>query len=164
MKKFLSVVMLLTILSLSLFGCSNTPKHFTGEWKFSQIVKVELATDIPTGTLDLLKEAYGVDTEEGVKNSALTQFIAEETFNPYYIKFDKKYTYTYDALFIREATWAFYQTSENEGFVSYDTELDVSAGNPAPEIFPEISYESETDTLFIIERYSSFMVTLALTR
>ena len=30
---------------------------------------------------------------------------------------------------------------ENEGFISYDAELDASAGNPAPEVFPEISYD-----------------------
>ena len=164
MKKILSLIMVLTLVAISLFGCNSAPKHFTGEWKFSQISKVELATELPTGTLDLLKESYGVDTEEEVVNSALAQFVADKTFNTYYIKFDKKYTYTYDALFEREVTWAFYQTGENEGFISYDAELDASAGNPAPGVFPEISYKKDTDTMTIVECYSSFMVTLELTR
>jgi hypothetical protein len=164
MKKLLSVAMLLTVLAVSLFGCNNAPKQFTGKWEFSQIIKVELATDLSAGDLDLLKEAYGVDTEEGVVTSALAQFVEDGTFNSYYIKFGKKYTYTYDALFNREATWAFYQTGENEGFISYATELDASAGNPAPEVFPEISYKADTDTMIIVERYSSFMVTLELKR
>jgi hypothetical protein len=164
MKKILSIVTLLTILALSLFGCSSAPKHFKGEWKFSQITKVELSTEVSADTLELLKEYYGVDTEEGVENSALAQFIEDGTFNSYYIRFDKKYTYTNDPLMEREATWVFYQTGENEGFISYDAELDASAGNPAPEVFPEISYDAETDTLTIVERYSSYMVTLALIR
>ena len=67
-------------------------------------------------------------------------------------------------MFEREVTWAFYQTDENEGFLSYSTELDASEGNPTPEIFPEISYKADTDTLIIVERYSHFMVTLELVR
>lgn len=164
MKKFLSVVMLVTVLALSLFGCNSVPKHFKGEWRFSQITKVEIATDAPTGTLENLKEAHGVDTQEEVENAVMTSFIEEETFNSYYLKFDKKFTYTYDALFEREATWVFYQTSENEGFISYATELDASEGNPAPEVFPEISYKADTDTMIIVERYGVFMVTLELKR
>ena len=164
MKKLLSVVTLLTILALSIFGCGGAPKHFKGEWKFSQISKVELATDLYEGTLDLLKESYGVDSEESVINKVLTQFVEEGTFNTYYLKFDEKFTYTYDPLFERDVTWAFYQTSENAGFLSYDMELDASAGNPAPEVFPEISYKADTDTMIIVERYSSFMVTLELKR
>ena len=164
MKKLLSLAVLLTFLALSLIGCGGAPNHFKGEWKFSQINKVELATDIPAGTLDLLKEGYGVDTEEDVINTILAQFIKDETFKTYYLKFEKKYTYTYDALFEREVTWAFYQTDENEGFLSYSTELDASEGNPTPEIFPEISYKADTDTLIIVERYSHFMVTLELVR
>ena len=164
MKKILSVVTLLTILALSLFGCSSTPKHFQGEWKFSQITKLELSTDISIGELDMLKEAYGVDTKEAVENIILTQFIEDGTYNTYYIRFDKKYTYTKDPLMDREATWVFYQTGENEGFISYDAELDASTGNPAPEVFPEISYDTETDTMTIVERYGSYMVTLILTR
>lgn len=164
MKKFLSVVLLVTVLALSLFGCSSTPQHFKGKWNFSQIVKVELATDLYEGDVDILKESYGANTEEELLDSALEQFLEDETFNTYYIKFDTKYTYTYDPLFEREATWAFYQTGENTGFISYATELDASAGNPAPEIFPEISYKADTNTLVIVERYSSFMVTLELKR
>ena len=165
MKKFLSVVVLLTILALSLFGCSSVPPHFKGEWKFSQISKVELSPDVSQNDLDALKERYSVDTEEGVLTAVLAQLVADETFNPYYIKFDKKKAYTYNALFVSETTWAFYQTDENEGFISYNTELDASLGNPFPDIFPEITYKADSDTLVIVERYNDFyMVTLELKR
>jgi hypothetical protein len=164
MKKFLSVVLLLTVLVLSLFGCSSTPQHFKGKWNFSQITSVEFSSDVTPDTLDMLKESYGVNTEEEVLNSALAKFRADGTFNTYYLKFDTKYTYTYDALLERETTWVFYQMGENEGFISYDANLDASAGNPAPEIFPEISYKADTNTMSIVERYGSFLVTLELKR
>ena len=164
MKKFLSLIIGLTLMVFCLFGCSTTPKHFTGEWKFLQINKVELATDLSTGTIDMLKEAYGVDTEEGIVNYISSYITTNETFNAYYLKFDKTYTYSYDALSERKVTWAFYQTGENQGFISYSTELDASEGNPAPEVFPEITYKPDTDTMIIVERYSDFMVTLELKR
>lgn len=165
MKKILSLIIVLTLSAICLFGCNSMPKHFTGEWKFSQISKVELSTELSTFEIEMLKEAYGVDSEEGIINSRLAQFAEEETFANYYLKFGKEYTYTYDPLFDREVTWAFYQTSENKGFISYDTQLDASAGNPAPEVFPEISYNPDTDTMVIVEPYSSYyIVTLELKR
>ena len=165
MKKFLSLIVGLTLMVFSLFGCNATPKHFKGEWKFSQINKVELSTELSTSEIDSLKEVYGADSEAGIVNNVLVKFNNEETFANYYLNFSgKKYTYTYDVLFEREVTWVFYQTGDNEGFISYDAELDASAGNPAPEVFPEISYNPDTDTIFIVERYGSFLVTLELKR
>ena len=164
MKKFLSLIAVLTLTAICLFGCKVAPKHFKGEWKFSQVCEVALSSELTTNEIETLKEVYGVDSEEGIINTALAQFTEENTFANSYLKFGGKYTYTYDALFEREVTWVFYQTSENEGFISYDAELDASAGNPAPEVFPEITYNPETDTIFIVERYTSFMVTIELKR
>ncbi len=55
--------------------------------------------------------------------------------------------------------------SENEGFISFYAELDVSAGNPDPVSCPEITYKADTDTMCIVlNNYGSFMITLELTR
>ena len=65
----------------------------------------------------------------------------------------------------REATWFFYQTGENEGFISYDGMLDANNGNPAPIVFPDISYKADTNSMYItINDYSAFMITLKLSR
>ena len=165
MKKFLSVIIGLTLMAVSLFGCSETPKHFTGEWKFSEVEKVEFIPVLPEGTLDLLKEEYNAEDEEGIINNALARFVAEGTFANFYLKFDGKKTYTYDPFADREATWVFYKTSENEGFISFYAELDVKEGNPDPVVCPAISYKADTNTMYIVlSNYSSFMITIALTR
>jgi hypothetical protein len=165
MKKFLSVVVLLTILALSLFGCSSVPPHFKGEWKFSQISKVELSPDVTQNDLDALKERYSVDTEEGVLTNARARYIEDGTFESFYIKFNKKYTLTDDPFADREVTWVFYQTGENEGFLSFDGYLDASLGNPDPVVYPNVSYNPETDTMqIVLWNYGSFMITIALTR
>ena len=164
MKKFLSVVMLVTVLALSIFGCSSVPKQFTGEWKFSQIIKVEFTPDLSQDILDNLKQEYNAEDEEGILNNAFAKFAQDQTFANVYLKFGKKYTYTYDPFMEREATWVFYQTGENDGFISFYAELDVNDGNPDPVTHPELSYKADTDTMHIVIRYSCFMVTLELTR
>ena len=163
MKKI--IVFILTLITAIFgFACSGEPEHFSGEWKFSQITDVELVENLSGGVLDMLKERYDVETEEEVISCALADFIAEETFKPFYLRFEKEYTYTYDPNMERVATWVFYQTSENTGFISYDAGLDASEGNPDSEVFPEISYEASTKTMSIVVMYRSFMVTLALAR
>lgn len=165
MKRIISTVLMLTLTVLSLFGCSGTPKHFTGEWKFSKINSVEFVQDVSEDTLDSLKETYNAKDEEGIISNALDRFVADGTFDAFYLKFDKKHTYTYDPFADREATWVFYQMSENEGFISFYAELDVSAGNPDPVSCPEIAYNADTDTMCIVlNNYGSFMITLELTR
>ena len=165
MKKILSMVLVLTLVVVSLFGCSGTAKHFTGEWKFSKISKVEFIPDLSEGMLDLLKQEYNAEDEEGIINNAFDRFVAEETFANFYLKFDGKHTYTYDPFMDREATWVFYQTSEHEGFISFYAELDVNDGNPDPIVCPEISYKADTNTMYIVlSNYGSFMITIELTK
>ena len=165
MKKFLSLIAVLTLTAICLFGCKVAPKHFKGEWKFSQVCEVALSSELTTNEIQTLKEVYGVDSEEGIINTALAQFTEENTFANSYLKFGGKHTYTYDPLMEREATWVFYQTSENGGFISFYSELDVNDGNPDPVVCPEISYNADTNIMYItINAYGAFMVTLELTR
>ena len=165
MKKIFSIVLVLTFMVASLVGCGGSSKHFSGEWKFSKITKVEFSPEIDNETLDVLKQTYGAEDEEGVLTNAFAKFTQDGTFANFYLKFDKKYTYTYDPFMDREATWVFYQTSENEGFISFYAELDVNDGNPDPIVCPEIYYNPDSNTVYIIlNAYGSFMITIELTR
>lgn len=165
MRKFVSIVLMVMLMSVSLFGCSGKSKPFSGEWTFSQVSSVEFVQDVSESDLEYLKELYNTEDEEVILSSALDRFIADETFADFYLKFDVNRTYTYDPFADREATWVFYQTSETEGFISFYTELDVNDGNPDPVVCPEIVYEADTDTMYIVlHDYGSFMVTIELTR
>jgi hypothetical protein len=165
MKKLLSLLIALTLILVCLSGCTKQPKHFTGEWKFSEIVKVDLSPEIDDYALDALKQVYNAEDEETILSNAFAKFTQDGTFANFYLKFDKKYTYTYDTIMEREATWFFYQTGENEGFISYDGMLDTNNGNPAPVVFPDISYKVDTNSMYItINDYSAFMVTLKLSK
>ena len=64
----------------------------------------------------------------------------------------------------REATWILFQTSENEGFLSFYAEIDSSEGNPEPEIFPSIVYNPETNSMYMTYKYSAFMITIELVK
>ena len=164
MKKFVVCALLFALLTFSFVGCSS-PSHFSGEWQFAEITKVEFSPEIDNETVDVLKQIYGAEDAAGVLTNAFAKFTQEGTFANFYLKFDKKYTYTYDAIMEREATWFFYQTGENEGFISYDGMLDANNGNPAPVVFPDISYKAETNSMYItINDYSAFMITLRLIR
>lgn len=165
MKKLLSSLIALTLILVCLSGCTKQPKHFTGEWKFSEIVKVDLSPEIDNYTLDALKQRYNAEDDETILSNAFAKFTQDGTFANFYLKFDKKYTYTYDAMMEREVTWFFYQTGENEGFISYDGMLDANNGNPAPVVFPDISYKADTNSMYItINDFSAFMITLKLSR
>ncbi len=165
MKKLTTLFLLLImVMAVSLFGCNSTPKCFTGEWKYSTLVSVELHPDISQSEIDYLKEAYNASDETGIIENVFNDFVANDSFSSFYLKFTKKYTYTYDTLFEREATWAFYLLSETEGFISFDTELDDSNGNPYPSVYPNLEYDAETDTMIITMNHSLFMVTLKLVR
>ena len=164
MKKIISAVLLLTIVAVALFACASS-KQFTGEWKFSKIRSVEFAPDVSESTLDMLKEAYNAENEEDVIKKANEKLGSDKIFDAFYLKFDGKNAYTYDPFMDREATWVFYQTDENKGFISFYGELDVEDGNPDPVVCPEIVYESDKDTLYIVlNAYNAFMITLELTR
>ena len=164
-KKFFGLIICLTIAVLSLFGCSATPSHFTGEWRFDEVVAVSFAETPSESELSYLKETYNAQNETEILNNALASYLSNETFADFYLKFDGNFTYTYDPFADREATWKFYQISENEGFISYDTELDVTNGNPFPTVFPDITYDTDANATFItINDYGSFMITLKLTR
>jgi hypothetical protein len=64
----------------------------------------------------------------------------------------------------REATWVFYQTSDNEGFLSFYTELDATDANPDPILYPSVVYVEQSNTLLLTLNYIGFMVTVELTR
>ena len=165
MNKLLSLLTALTLVVVCLVGCNKESSHFTGEWKFAEITKVEFSPEIDDYTLDALKQIYNAEDEETILSNAFAKFTQDGTFANFYLKFDKKNTYTYDAIMDREATWVFYQTSETEGFISYDGMLDANNGNPAPEVFPDIFYKADTDNMYItINDYNAFMITLKLIR
>lgn len=165
MKKLLSLLIALTLILVCFSGCNKESNHFTGEWKFAEITKVEFSPEIDDYTLDALKQRYNTEDEETILSNAFAKFTQDGTFANFYLKFDKKYTYTYDPFMDREATWVFYQTSETEGFISYDGMLDANNGNPAPVVFPDISYKADTDNMNItINDYNAFMITLNLSR
>ena len=164
MKRLVIFVIALSIMTVSLFACNTKADHFTGQWKFSKISKVEIAPDVDESRLAYLKEQYGAEDEKGIEENALAKFTADGTFNPCYLNFGKKQSHTYDPSMDREATWVFYQTGDNEGFLSFYTELDVSSGNPDPILYPSVVYVAQTNTLLLTLNYMGFMVTVELTR
>ena len=163
MKK-LTTLFLIMIMAVSLFGCNSTSKCFTGEWKFFSIEKVELQPDLGQSMIDLLKEQYNAEDEDGIVSGALDSFTSEGSFNSFYLKFVSKNVYTYDVLMEREATWIFYLISGTEGFISFDADLGDSNCNPYPTVYPSLAYDVGTNTMLITMNYSSFMVTLKLVR
>ena len=164
MKKFVAFLLLAAMMTAIFCGCSATPKHFTGNWKFSKISKVAVDSNVNDSVIADLYEEYGVSDKKSVEESALAAFNADGTFAPCYLNFSGKKAYTYDPVMEREATWAFYQTGENEGFISVYTELNVADGNPDPVTNPAVVYDSENDTLSLTLKYAAFMVTVELTR
>ena len=163
MKKLVIFALVLSIMAVALIGC-GTKTQFKGNWNFSQITKVELVPDLEESRIDGLKEQYSAEDEKGIIDAALAAFKADKIFDACYINFDKKYTYTYDPVLDREATWAFYQLGDNAGFISFYTELDVTDSNPDPVLYPDIVYNAETGTMLMTLNYYSFMVTIELTR
>jgi hypothetical protein len=164
MKKLVIFVVALSIMAVSLFPCNAKPDHFTGQWKFSKISKVEIAPNVEESRIAYLKEEYDAEDEKGIEESALAKFTADGTFNSCYLNFGKKQSHTYDPIMDREATWVFYQTSDNEGFLSFYTELDAADGNPDPILYPSVVYVAQTNTLLLTLNYIGFMVTVELTR
>lgn len=164
MKKLVVFVLLLSMLTAVVSGCSSSANHFKGQWRFSKISSVEIAPDVDQSVIDQLMQEYGAEDKKGVEESALNKFAADGIFAPCYLKFDKKFSYTYEPIMEREATWVFYQTGENEGFLSFYSELDAADGNPDPITNPAVVYNAETDTLLLTLHYISFMVTVELSR
>lgn len=163
MKKLVIFTILLSIMTLALFGC-GAPKHFSGEWKFSKISSVEVTSNVHESWLIRFEEEYGAKDQASINAAALDALSKDGIFAPYYVNFTRKYTYTYDPIMEREATWCFFQTGDNTGFISFYTELDIEQGNPDPSIFPEIAYNAEADVLFVTLYHVGFTVTLELTR
>lgn len=164
MKKLLILTLVLAMLAVAFVGCDAKAQHFTGEWKFSKISKVEIASDVSAERIEELKAEYGAADEAGVAAAVLADFNADGTFTPCYVKFEKKSCYTYDPLMEREATWVLYQTGENEGFISFYSELDAADGNPDPANNPAVVYDPATDTLSLTLRYVAYTVTIELVR
>ncbi len=164
MKKIFTMVLAFTLVVCSLFGCSKMPKHFTGEWKFAELTQLELVSGLTANEMEAVQERYNASSKEGIESNAKAEMLDAGIYDNYYIKFTKKFTYTYDPIFEREATWKFYQTGENNGFISFYTELNVEDGNPDPIICPEISYDADNDVLYIVECVHPFMATIKLTR
>lgn len=164
MKKIVVFTLAISLVALALVACGAKSDHFTGQWKFSKISKVEISPDMDESNITYLKEVYGADDENGIEENALAKFIADGVFNPCYLNFGKDLSYTYDPIMDREATWAFYQTSDNEGFLSFYSELDVTDTNPDPILYPSVVYVAETNTLLLTLNYIGFMVTVELVR
>ena len=164
MKKLIVFLFLFTMMAVALSACETSPKHFSGEWKFSNISKVEIDPDAYESTIDGFFEKYGVSDKKGLAESALADFVSDGTFAPCYLKFDGKNAYTYDPNMDREATWVFYQTGDNEGFISFYSELNAADGNPDPLTNPVVVYDPETDTLSMTLKYMAFLVTVELSR
>ena len=164
MKKIAVLVLALAILSLSLIACNTRPAQFTGEWKFSKIVKVEILPEAMEEYLDSLKEQYNADDVQGIEANALAAFTADGIFAPCNIKFGDRLSYAYSPEMDREATWAFYQTGDNEGFLSIYSELNPADGNPDPLTNPPLVYDAESNTILITLKYIGFKVTVELTR
>ena len=164
MKKLVIFALVLSMLVAVFSGCDKASDHFTGQWRFSKIGKVEILSDTSEDLIDDLKEQYGAEDEKGIEEAALNKFVADKIFDPYYIRFEKERTYTYDPFMDREATWVFYQTGDNEGFISFYTELDPAEITPDPAVFPPVIYNAETNTLVVTVVYGVFAVTIELTR
>ena len=164
MKKFVIFALFISIMACAFSGCSTTPEQFTGKWNFAKISKVELAPELDASLIDGLKEKYNAEDEKGILEGALADFKNEKTFDGCYINFDQKNTYTYDPIMEREATWVFYQTGDNEGFLSFYTEIDPSTVTPDPVAFPPIVYNAETKTITFPIWYNAFVVTIELSR
>ena len=111
-----------------------------------------------------LKELYGAEDKAGIEANALATFNETEVFAPCYIKFEKENTYTYDPVMEREATWKFYKTGDNTGFISFYTELEATDTNPDPVTYPDIFYNAETGVMSMTLYYLGFMVTVELTK
>ena len=164
MKKLALIALVLSMMTVALFGC-NATGNFTGEWNFSKIAKVEFAPELSADDITALKTLYNAEDEAGILANALAAFNADGTFAPYYIKFGSPNTYSYDPLIPgREATWVFYSTGENEGFISFYTELDAADGNPDPVGNPNLVYNPESGTMQAVLGYNWFMVTVELTK
>ena len=162
MKKIFKTLILLLLVTFSLVGC--TQKQFDGKWNFKDISDIEIAPNVSASDIESYKEYYGVEDNDALEAAVLAAYKEEGLFTPSYINFSGKNTYTYDVALDREATWVFFQTSENEGFLSFYTEIDSSEGNPDPEIFPSLVYNSETNSMYMTYKYADFMVTIELVR
>lgn len=158
MKKIFKTLILLLLVTFSLVGC--TQKQFDGKWNFKEISDIEIAPSASESDIESYKEHYGVEDNAALEAAVLAAYKEEGLFTPSYINFSGKYTYTYDVAMDREATWVFFQTSDNEGFLSFYTEIDASQGNPDPEIFPSLVYNPETNSMYMTYKYSNFMVTI----
>ena len=165
MKKLILFALVLSFVLLAFVGCSGTPVQFTGEYTFSRLVSVELGPEVSDETLETLKEHYGVDDKAGVEAALLDFYAANTPFNSCYVKFDKKNTYVYDPIFERESTWVFFQTGENEGFISFYTEIDPAEVTPDPLIFPPVAYSPESGILALTIMFTNDCIfTLEFTR
>ena len=163
MRKIVIFAIVLSMLTVSLLSCGASGP-FSGQWKFSKLSSVEIAPDMDESELENLKEMYSAEDEAGIEANALASFNETGVFAPCYINFEKENTYTYDPAMDREATWKFYKTGENAGFISFYAELDVTAGNPDPVVCPEIVYNAETGIMSMTTYYLGFMVTIELTK
>ena len=163
MKKFIVLALALSLVAVALFGCA--PANFKGEWIFKEVTKVELSPELSESELAIVMDSYNVDNQEDLVDAVFDKFVADETFKDCYLKFDKSKAYSYDPLFERETTWAFYQLSDTEAFLSIYTELDASNGNPYPVINPSLVYNAQDDTMTFTFNYANyFLVTVVLTK
>lgn len=160
MKKAISLILALTVITFAFFGCGAGADNFKGEWKFSKITDIDIHPMVDDSFLKELMKDFNAEDKNGVLDGAMAQLSSEGTFARCYLNFDGDRAYTYDPVMDREATWAVYKTGDNEGFISVYTELDVADGNPDPITNPVIAYNAETDTMLMTIAHTSYMVTL----
>ena len=163
MRKLVIFAIVLSMLAVSLLSCGAS-SPFSGQWKFSKISSVEIASTVDEDWMNSLKEQYGAEDKAGIEANALAAFNESGVFAPCYINFEKKNTYTYDPNLDREATWKFYKTGDNTGFISFYTELEATDTNPDPATYPDIVYNAETGVMSMTLYYLGFMVTIELTK
>lgn len=158
MKKTIVSLILLAAMTLSLFGCAGKSAYEKEEWVFSGIVEVSIIPDLDELRREQLYEEFDTQDDAEIEAAFLNQIVEDGVFSPCYLNFSGNLVKYYDSVMEREATYAFYKTSENEGFLSVYTELNVEDGNPDPNTNPPFTYYPETNTFVVMESYIGFYV------
>lgn len=161
MKRIIAVITLVALVVCSLVGCGAKSAYENEEWVFSGIGDVTIKPDLDEYRLEQLYEEFGTTDIAVIEASMKEVFIEEKQFDKCYLTFTGNLVKHYDFVMDREdATYAVYKTSENEGFFSVYTELDVADGNPDPNTNPVFYYNPETNVFTVVESSMGFFVSV----
>lgn len=135
MKKLTLIISAVVILTLACFsGC--TKSYTSIDWKFNQIVSVQVNENIDQEIIDDMYTEYGVDSIQALNEYLFNSYTESNEFGDCYVDFYKKnYAHTYDTIGEREGTWYVVELEENKGIFSLLTE-----GNPTT--FDEVDVSS----------------------